>query len=148
MRQFFASKRGFILLSAIAFAACFLASEIGRARHLRWLTGWPPLLFVFTVPPEYRWRFTDSHWAREVFLAMTTATTTGLAIAGVIETFVGRSYFATAATSQSLGSALANLIPVVALGGVLFGALSLFSAWGLYSVFYRPDGPISRRRSR
>ena len=86
-------KRAFVVLSALAFAACFLVSEYGRAKQLHWLMGWPPLLFVFTVPPEYRWRFTSHSWAREVFTAMTLITCTGLAIGAVIETLVIRSRF-------------------------------------------------------
>ena len=73
-------KRAFLALSALAFAICFLVSQYGRAKHLRWLGGWPPLLFVFTVPPEYRFRFGSRAWARDVFIAMTTVTCTGLAI--------------------------------------------------------------------
>ena len=129
------SKRVFVILATLAFAICFLVSEYGRVRHLRWLGGWPPLLFVFTVPPEYRFRFTSGAWLREVFLTMTTVTGTGLAIAVLVETLVIRSQ-ASAASLPSLSSALISLIPIVVLGGLLFGALSLFSAWGLYSVFY------------
>jgi hypothetical protein len=134
-------KRAFIALSALAFAICFLVSEYGRARHLRWLGGWPPLLFVFTVPPEYRFRFATGAWARDVFIAMTTVTCTGLAIGVIVETLVVRSHPAAAAAPlPALPAALFELIPVVVLGGLLFGALSLFSAWGLFSVFYRPEG--------
>jgi hypothetical protein len=145
-----AGKRAFFVLSALAFAACFLVSEYGRAKQLHWLMGWPPLLFVFTVPPEYRWRFTSHSWAREVFTVMTSITCTGLALGAVIETLVIRSGFVAPATNPPLPlrSELAALIPVVALGGLLFGGLSLFSAWGLYSVFYRPDGVAVRGRER
>jgi len=134
-----AAKRTFVILATLAFAVCFLVSEYGRVRHLRWLGGWPPLLFVFTVPPEYRFRFTSGPWLREVFLTMTTVTGAGLAIAVLIETLVLRSQASTAGPLPSLSSALISLIPIVVLGGLLFGALSLFSAWGLYSVFYRRD---------
>jgi hypothetical protein len=142
-------KRAFVVLSVLAFAACFLVSEYGRAKQLHWLMGWPPLLFVFTVPPEYRWRFTSRSWAREVFTVMTSVTCTGLAIGAVIETLVIRSRLVASANPPlALRSELIALVPVVALGGLLFGALSLFSAWGLFSVFYRPDGVAVRGRER
>jgi hypothetical protein len=142
-------RRAFVALSALAFAACFLVSEYGRAKQLHWLMGWPPLLFVFTVPPEYRWRFASRSWAREVFTVMTLITCAGLALGAVIETLVIRSRFVAPANPPlALPSELVALIPVVALGGLLFGGLSLFSAWGLYSVFYRPDGVAVRRRER
>jgi cytochrome b subunit of formate dehydrogenase len=136
VRSLFRGNRGFIVLAALAFAACFLLSEFGRARQLRWLTGWPPVLFVFTVPPEYRFRYTNRAWVWPVLRAMTTVTVTGLAIASVIERAIERHHLA---APPPLASDLVKLIPVVVVGGLLFGALSLFSAWGLYSLFYRPD---------
>jgi hypothetical protein len=141
----FRGHRGFIAVAAPAFAVCFLMSQLGLSHQLRWLTGWPPLLFVFTVPPEYRWRYTDKAWAWPVFKAMTIVTATGLAIASVIETLIERHQLVVA---PPLWSDVARLIPVVAIGGLLFGALSMFSAWGLFSLFYRPDGPVSRGRTR
>jgi hypothetical protein len=63
----------------------------------------------------------------------------------VIETLIERHQLVVA---PPLWSDVARLIPVVAIGGLLFGALSMFSAWGLFSLFYRPDGPVSRGRTR
>jgi hypothetical protein len=147
LSRVFGGKRGFIVVATLAFAACFLLSELGRARHWLWLTSWPPLLFVFTVPPEYRWRFATRSWAREVFVVMSSITAVGLAIAGVIEVIIGRSRSAATPAPPVLAPDLVKFALTVAIGGLLFGLLSLFSAWGLYSVFYRPEGPISRRRS-
>jgi hypothetical protein len=140
---FFGSRRGFIVISGLAFAGCFLLSEFGRAKHLQWLMGWPPLLFMFTVPAEYRWRFTTGPWLRDVFTAMTTVSWTGLAISSLVEVIV---YRVRAVGSPAAPSDLVRLVPIVVLGGMLFGLLSLFSAWGLYSVFYRPEGPAARGR--
>lgn len=145
VRGRFGGNRGFIVLAALAFAACFLLSELGRGEHIRWLNGWPPVLFVFTVPPEYRFRYTGKAWVWAVFSAMTIVTAVGLAIGSVVELLVERHHLAAA---QPLGPDLVKLIPVVAIGGCLFGALSLFSAWGLYSLFYRPEGPVTRGRTR
>lgn len=143
IRAWVGGRRGFLLLCTAGFAACFLLSELGRVRHLRWLTGWPPLLFVFTVPPEFRWRFTRGPWVREVFLAMTEVTTSGLAVAALVETALARRQLA---APPPLGPALMQLVPIVVIGGVLFGVLSLFSAWGLYNVLFRPDSGRARGR--
>lgn len=140
----FSGKSGFILLSTLAFAGCFLLSDYGTAKHLQWLNGWPPLLFIFVVPPEYRWRFAPDLWVRDVLVAMTTVTCAGLMLSACVEAFV----YHLRDSAPSPSSDLLRLIAVVVLGGVLFGVLSLFSAWGLYSVFYRPGGPIARRRTK
>jgi hypothetical protein len=145
VRGLFRGNRGFVILATLAFAACFLLSQFGRAQHLRWLTGWPPLLFVFTVPPEYRWRYTGKVWLWPVFSAMTIVTGAGLAIASVVERLVERHHLS---PPPALGTDLVRLIPVIAIGGLLFAVLSLFSAWGLFSLFYRPEGPVSRGRTR
>ena len=73
---------------------------------------------------------------------MTTVTCTGLAIGVIVETLVVRSRVAAAAAPlPALPAALVELIPVVVLGGLLFGALSLFSAWGLFQAWlHRPEG--------
>jgi cytochrome b subunit of formate dehydrogenase len=145
VRDLFRGNRGFIALAAMGFAACFLLSELGRAHHWRWLTGWPPVLFVFTVPPEYRFRYTNKAWVWPVFSAMTLVTITGLAIASMIERLVERQHLAAPPT---VASDVVRLLPVVVIGGLLFGALSMFSAWGLYSLFYRPDGRAPRALKR
>lgn len=135
LRGLFRGNRGFLVLATLGFAACFLLSEVGRAQHLRWLTGWPPVLFVFTVPPEYRFRYTEKAWVWPVFSGMTIVTVTGLAIASAVERIIERGHLA---APPSLEADVLGLIPVIAIGGLLFAVLSLFSAWGLYSLFYRP----------
>jgi hypothetical protein len=143
--RFFGTRGAFVLIAGLAFAGCFMLSELGRAKHWQWLMGWPPLLFIFTVPPEYRWRFTGRSWVRDVFVAMTTTSCMALAISTVAEVAI---YGVPIVDHQIVWSGLAQLLLLVVFGGLLFGALSLFSAWGLYSVFYRPDGPASRGRTR
>jgi hypothetical protein len=137
-------KAAFIVIASLAFAACFALSDFGTVRHLRWLNGWPPLLFIFVVPPEYRWRFGRDPWARDVFVAMTAVTCSGLAIDSIVEAVV----YQLRVTGTPALADMARLVSVVALGGLLFGLLSLFSAWGLYSLFYRPDGPVARHRTK
>jgi len=141
---FLTGKGGFILLSTLAFAACLFVSDYGTATHLRWLNGWPPLLFIFIVPPEYRWRFTRDPWVREVFVAMTAVSAVAVTVSALAEALLYRPR----ADHPPPWSDLVLLIPVVAVSSLLFGALALFSAWGLYSVFYRPGGPVSRRRAK
>jgi hypothetical protein len=142
LRGPFRGNRGFIVLATLGFAACFLLSELGRAQHFRWLTGWPPVLFVFTVPPEYRFRYTDKAWVWPVFSGMTLVTVAGLAIASAVERIIERGHLA---APPPLASDVLGLIPVVVIGGLLFAVLSLFSAWGLYSLFYRPRAPRAPR---
>jgi len=130
-------RRAFILISGLAFAVCFLLSELGTVRHLPWLIGWPPLLFVFTVPSEYRWRFARDNWVREVFIAMTQASFIALTVSTVVAVLMARRSGAHAVN----GSDLATLCALIVIGSTLFGVASLVSAWGLYKAFYRPRGP-------
>jgi hypothetical protein len=134
----------FVVLSTFAFAICLLLSDLGTARHLLWLRGWPPLLFVLTVPSEYRFRFTGTRWAREIFQTFTAVCTTALIITVAVEATLHRVHIDAADPWRGIG----EIVVLVGIGGIAFGLLSLVSAWTLYTVAYHRDGPAARGRRR
>jgi|SRR5579862_2733045 len=144
IQQFLSDRAAFVVLSTFAFTICLLLSDLGTARHLLWLRGWPPLLFVLTVPSEYRFRFTPGRWAREVFQTFTAVCTTALILTVAVEATLHRVHIDMRAPWTDIG----ELVLLVGVGGIAFGVLSLVSAWTLYTVVYHRDGPAARGRRR
>ena len=144
VQRFLSDRVAFVVLSTFAFAICLLLSDLGTARHLVWLRGWPPLLFVLTVPSEYRFRFTGSAWALEVFQTFTAICTTALIITVAVDATLHRVHIDAHSPWRNIG----ELVVLVGIGGIAFGLMSLLSAWTLYTVAYRHDGPAARGRRR